>query len=497
MELSKLGTAALGVLSVYVLRRYIDIYHTLTNIPTAGPSGFFTTYWGIFNYIKNANRIIEDGYHKYPGMVFKVYTATGWTLYTGGAAMIEDVKRATDDELSFLGGANAGLQAEYTMGPEAAWDDYHALAVQGPLTRNITTIYPELREETIASATDCIPQTEDWTAVVAQDTIMKMVSRISNRMIVGLPLCRNEEFLNININYTIQVVIGATVVRLFPELLRGLAAKVVCSTHKAHRRLQKIVGPLLQERLDNAEQFGNKYEGRPNDLISWLLEFAQGSQRTVHDLCTRILLVNFAALHTTTMTVTHVLFDLSSNPQYIAPLREEVAAITREHGWSKASLQKMRKLDSVVKEALRLWALGPITSNRLVMKEFTFSNGQVVPPGYVLYFAARAMHHDEANYENSREYRPFRFSDLRDEDGKGLAHQLSNPDANFVTFGIPTRHICPGRFFASTEIKGILAHLLLTYDFKTEDGMRPENLEIADGLAPSPTAKLLFRSRKQ
>ncbi|KAI0814296.1 hypothetical protein GGR55DRAFT_634715 [Xylaria sp. FL0064] len=34
----------------------------------------------------------------------------------------------------------------------------------------------------------------------------------------------------------------------------------------------------------------------------------------------------------------------------------------------------------------------------------------------------------------------------------------------------------PGRFFASLEIKYILVHFLMTYDFKLVNGQRPANL---------------------
>ncbi|KAH8828949.1 cytochrome P450 [Flagelloscypha sp. PMI_526] len=496
MELISWRTLPIVVVAVYVVRRYFTIYHTLTSIPTIGPSGFFTTYWGIFHYLTNARTFLEEGYRKYPDTVFKIYTSTGWRLYAGGHARLADAKKAADDELSFIDGANDSLQAEFTMGPEIAWDPYHANAIRGPLTRNITTIYPEMREETIASATDHIPLTEDWIEVPAMEVLMRMVSRISNRMIVGLPFCHNQEFLDINVKYTLRVITSATLLRFFPEILRPFAAKIVCSTHGSYRRLRKIIEPMLQERLDHDEQFGKSYAGRPKDLVSWLLEVAQGSQRSIRDLCIRILTVNFAALHTTTMTVTHVLFDLATNPQYIDPLREEIETITNEHGWSKTSLQKMRKLDSLMKESTRMWGISPVSSGRQVMKEFTFSNGQVVPPGYILNFTASSIQRDEANFENPHEFRPFRFSDMRDEEGQGVFHSFVTLDPDFILFGIPNRHACPGRFFAAVEIKGILAHLITTYDFKFGDGQRPKNIEIAEGISPNPTAKLLFRKRR-
>lgn len=53
----------------------------------------------------------------------------------------------------------------------------------------------------------------------------------------------------------------------------------------------------------------------------------------------------------------------------------------------------------------------------------------------------------------------------------------------------------PGRFFAVNEIKRMMAYLLLNYDVKTEDGVRPKNVNMGAAFIPNPKAKLLFRRR--
>ncbi|KAH8828968.1 cytochrome P450 [Flagelloscypha sp. PMI_526] len=420
----------------------------------------------------------------------------GWTLNTCGPGRLQDVKNAVEAELSFFDSINNILQVEHTMAPEVAWDHYHVNVIRGKLTRNLAAIYPDVRDETIVATAENIPASEDWTEVSLLPTIMTIVGRVSNRMFVGLPLCRDKEYLGIVVNYTLQVVSGAFILRLFPKDLRSLISKLFLSTNKSYKRLRKIVEPMLQERLDNDEKLGANYDGRPNDFISWLLEIAQPAHRTIRDLTLRILVINFAAIHTTTMSVTHVLFDIAANPQYIAPLREEIEAVTQKHGWSKASLGQMRKLDSFMKESQRMWGLGPLASARRVLKDFTFSNGQVVPAGHDISFTAHSIHKDAAHYDEPHVFRPFRFSDMREGQGEGVFHQFITPDPTFVAFGIPNRHACPGRFFASTEIKGILAHLIMNYDLDVKGGVRPKNMKIGSVLSPHPTASVLIRKRR-
>ena len=62
-------------------------------------------------------------------------------------------------------------------------------------------------------------------------------------------------------------------------------------------------------------------------------------------------------------------------------------------------------------------------------------------------------------------------------------------------FGIG-KHSCPGRWFASYEIKLNLAALLLKYDLKLKDGeRRPKSLNYQFLNSPNPNAEVLFRNR--
>lgn len=65
----------------------------------------------------------------------------------------------------------------------------------------------------------------------------------------------------------------------------------------------------------------------------------------------------------------------------------------------------------------------------------------------------------------------WRYKKLREQqEGKGNAYQHVTPSSDHLGFGLGP-HACPGRFFASNELKIVLAHLLLKFDMKlTNDG---------------------------
>jgi hypothetical protein len=57
--------------------------------------------------------------------------------------------------------------------------------------------------------------------------------------------------------------------------------------------------------------------------------------------------------------------------------------------------------------------------------------------------------------------------------------------------------ISPGRFFATNEVKALLAHIVVTYDIKFEEGKEaPREFFIAGQRIPR-TANVMFRTRQK
>jgi cytochrome P450 len=54
-----------------------------------------------------------------------------------------------------------------------------------------------------------------------------------------------------------------------------------------------------------------------------------------------------------------------------------------------------------------------------------------------------------------------------------------------------------GRFFAATELKAIMAHIVLTYDVKAEvEGVRPPDKVFGTRITPNATGRVQFRKRQ-
>ncbi|KAF9468817.1 cytochrome P450 [Collybia nuda] len=478
-----------------VYKSWVDRWK-LSAIPSVGYSGVLTSYIGAIKFFFNAQELIQEGYEKYPGTAFKLPMLSRWMIVISGPKMVDDIRRATDDQVDFNDAVAETIQSKFTMGPELNENTFHVATVRSPLTRNLAVRFADVQDEIACSFKHFIPPADEWTEVPALRTIMKIVCRTSNRLFVGLPLCRDPDYRELNEEYTIDVMKAAHIITVFPDFLKPFAAYLFTNLKARVNQAISHLQPMIQERLDKEKEYDDSdWPDKPNDLITWLLDEAPPHLKTIREVTLRVLAVNFAAIHTTSMAFTNVLYDLASRPSYVQALREEVESVVASDGLNKLALGKMRKVDSFIKESHRIAGTGSLIMDRKMLKDFTFSNGTVIPAGYNIAAALAATHLDDANYPNAREFDGFRFAQMREGEGESIKHQMVALSLDYITFGTG-RHGCPGRFFAVNELKAMLAYVLLNYDVKTVDGQRPEPKHFAQQTVPNPAASVMFRKRQ-
>lgn len=188
-----------------------------------------------------------------------------------------------------------------------------------------------------------------------------MVARVSARIFVGPTVCRNEEWLRVSTKYTENVFVTAIALRLFPSFLHPLVALFLPSRWHVQANLgaaKRIISPIVRGRRV-AEARDASYK-KPEDLLQWMMDTARPNTREgdPDELAHRQLLLSLASIHTTTMALVHVLYDLCARPDFLEPLRDEITTVLLAEGknglcWQQNTLQKLRKLDSFIKESQR------------------------------------------------------------------------------------------------------------------------------------------------
>ncbi|KAI5118160.1 hypothetical protein M0805_005782 [Coniferiporia weirii] len=497
-ECYKLAAACVAVLLVSAVQ-YVKYKRTSVRVPAAGSSGLFSSYFGAYEFIESAKSVLIEGYRKYKRGTFKVPGLQHWIVTINDPGNIEEVRKAPDDKFSFGEAISDTIAARWTIGTNIARNHYHQAIIRSQLTRSLGARFEDIKDELTSSFEELIPaKGNEWIAIPALQTVRQIVCRTSNRLLVGLPLCRNQDYVDLNISFTIDVSVTALRISKIPVLLRPIFGALITKTPQSIRRGLKHLGPVFDARRRELEEHGEDWADKPADMITWLLEDAPEDEKCSNtELTKRMLVINFAAIHTSSNTFTHALYYLAlEREKYVGPLREEVERVLKEEGWTKVAMTAMRKLDSFMKESLRLNAVNMLVLNRKVLVDYTLPDGTFLPKGTFVAANAGATHFDDEIYENADVFDGFRFADIRDGvTEESTKHQMISTSPDYLAFG-HGRHACPGRFFAVNELKAMMAYVLLMYGIKLEtEGIRPANLWMGTRLSPNPAAKVLFRKR--
>ena len=241
-----------------------------------------------------------------------------------------------------------------------------------------------------------------------------------------------------------------------------------------------------QQRLDKATA---------NTLLTWMIEAAEGEDQDPRHLAQLEITISLAAIHTSQMNAVHVLFDLAARPYYIDAIREEIRNVAAS-GWNKTSYTKLRKLDSFMKESQRFNPPSVLSYHRVMTQSYNMNNGTELPQGVHIAMPVHAIQHDAAVTPDPDVFDGLRYHRLRQESNEAHLHQFATTSTTQLNFG-HGKAACPGRFFASLEIKCILVRFVMNYDFRLVGKERPANLSAHEFIFPNPNGELMIKKREK
>lgn len=137
------------------------------------------------------------------------------------------------------------------------------------------------------------------------------------------------------------------------------------------------------------------------------------------------------------MSCTSAFIDILSTPPelgYLDAIRDEAASVFQtEEDWGKlASLHKLTRIDSALRESMRLNPLfGRGTMQEVMHKNgVTLPDGSHIPQGAWLGVSLTGITMDERYYSDPHRYNPWRFSRAREElalNGETFGSDLTKP----------------------------------------------------------------------
>lgn len=186
---------------------------------------------------------------------------------------------------------------------------------------------------------------------------LQLIARLSSRVFLGPTLCRNEDWLEITQNFTVKQNMAMNIMRLFPYYLRPLVfyLEPTCrESYAAWKRGRDIVEPYVAARRKEREECiaAGREPPKYNDAIAWGEHEAGEHPFMMTDLQ---LGLSFVAIHTTSDLTAQTLLHLAAaGDEVLQALRDELIQVLPTEGWRKASLVKLKLLDSTIREAQRL-----------------------------------------------------------------------------------------------------------------------------------------------
>ncbi|KAH8879080.1 cytochrome P450 [Thozetella sp. PMI_491] len=432
-----------------------------------------------------------------------------------------------DDMLSTSAAHYATLHGDYSfVDPIIVKDPYHEHVIHRSLARQLSALDPELQDEVQASADDIFGfDDKGWATITIWDALLRFIPRVTNRMLVGPVVCRNQEYLDNMVGITDDIVRNLLILTIIPSALRRLVGPLASLPAKYHfHKSSRHVLPLIKQRLSDMER---KAQGDPayadwvppNDYISWHIAtaLAEGRADEYHPVrvAQRLVPVNFAAIHTTALAALNVFLDiLSSDAEYstIAAISDEVRRVYADEGghWTKAGLGRLYRLDSAIRESMRVNAFSQLLVSKMVVAREGVTNpetGWHFEHGTMLVCPLWGAQHDPDVFgEKADAYDPFRYSRPREEfEAKDAGEKSAEERLKLQRTGMVTtsdshfpfghgRHACPGRFFVAHELKMLFAHVLLNYELAPLKE-RPANQWIASNIIPPTKATMQLKRR--
>lgn len=178
-----------------------------------------------------------------------------------------------------------------------------------------------------------------------------------------------------------------------------------------------------------------------------------------------------AGSDTTTSTLEFAMAELLKNPKAMLKAKAELEhTIGKGNPVEEHDMARLPYLHAIIKETLRLHPATPLLLPRRAEADVEIS-GYTIPKGSQVLVNAWAIGRDPSVWDNPDMFWPERFLGSN-VDVKGRHFEL-------LPFG-GGRRICPGLPLAMRILVSVLGSLVNSFDWRLEDGVTPENMDMDD-----------------
>ncbi|TCD68247.1 hypothetical protein EIP91_011316 [Steccherinum ochraceum] len=468
------ATIAVGVVlllfSAALKLKTMSSHGIYDHIPPAIDYGIGGILRGSLHLIMSARSILDAGYRQHGGRTFKIPAFGMWRVVVNTSELADEICKASEDDMSLHLALDATFAMSYTMVPSyCSLDAITAIvtkAIRQSLSKSVEhQVYADLSDEISTAFKDTLHG-------VGHDG-------------------NDDQLVKLSIRLTLDIMATGMLLPLFPRACRRFVADACLYVLGTKRRFASHLHSVISERLRLHSPIADKASRDRVDLLDHFIEQTPPDKRTVDFIVHMIMISNVAAIHTSAITLTQALLHLATSQEYQRELRLEASPILESLGWTPEAFSQMPKLDSFLKESSRMNGIGLASPFRMVLRDYTLSDGTRVSPETIVCSNIRAIHRDERVYAHAEEFDGFRFADQLNVSSSSF----DRPTRHYYAFGYG-RHTCPGRFLASAELKMMMTYLVLNFDMVVEDpvaSLAPSDFVFS--ISASRSARILLKRR--
>lgn len=181
------------------------------------------------------------------------------------------------------------------------------------------------------------------------------VARMTTAVFLGSKAARNKDWLNISIQYPMDIFSIAFLLRMVPTWAHPVVARLLPWRYRVknnRRKARTMIQSLMETREKNL-QAGLEVE---HTILGWMTDNAKNTEADYAEMTSRQLVLTLGSIHTTALALSHALYDLCAHPEYVEPLREEIEKVSKQYpgdDFVKFGLHRLEKLDSFLVESQR------------------------------------------------------------------------------------------------------------------------------------------------
>ncbi|KAF5649826.1 P450 monooxygenase [Fusarium tjaetaba] len=410
-------------LAIFVWRLHVS-YNHFSKVPYAVPwcpRGRFTPYLvtqivGIWNIPSVMNKAYQD-YNKKGSVCVIALPFSGPEILLP-RNLIRWMTTQNDKILSPIPVQHEVVGAKYAFLNSSVQKDFAVYDIlRAQLNRHLPRLIPKIAEELAASIDGTFGLNTEWIQVQVYTLVRRVTARITTWLLLGGILSHDEELVENLSKFSASVIPSAIALSFFPLFLQPYASRLTSIfNHIYMARALKILGPHIEKRIIAVED--DLLRDLPqDDVLTWHIHEALRKKEPRFDMADviacRVFATVFAALESTTLTMTCALFNVcASDPstQVCQSLEEEAVGVFPAN-MDQTSLNDLHVADSVIKETFRLnTAIKALSVEVMQEGGLTIEDRMVhLPQRALVSISAWGIHHGEDIYPNAYAFDPFRF----------------------------------------------------------------------------------------